>query len=248
MLKKTINGNSAILILDRPEKRNAINPEMVDKILSVLEEYQTDAAVRNIIITSEGKAFCAGADLEYLSALSTNSVIQNESDSLKIASLFTTLYEYPKPVIAAVNGPAIAGGCGLVSVCDFVIADETDAKFGYSEVRIGFIPAVVSIFLIRRIGEGKARRLMMSGEIISAAEALQFGLVDYISDDPLTKAMELAEKLDQNSASSMAMTKKMIREISNFEAQKAVEYCVRLNTISRTSEDFIKGLAVFLKK
>jgi methylglutaconyl-CoA hydratase len=247
VIAKVIN-NTGVIKLNRPAKRNALNPELTEALRESLASYKDDDNVRSIIITGEGKAFCAGADLEYLLSLKDSSIIDNREDSQNIASLFLDLYSYPKPLIAAVNGAAIAGGCGLASVCDFVAAHSQHAKFGYSEVKIGFIPAIVSIFLIRRIGEVKAKQLLISADIIEAETALKIGLADYLSDDPLNTAFEIASKLNQNSLSSIIMTKKMINTISTLPVNEAVEYCIELNAISRSSEDFINGLDSFFKK
>jgi methylglutaconyl-CoA hydratase len=248
MIKIEVIENTGIITLNRPEKRNALNPELIRLIKETLDEFQADNNIKCIIITGAGKAFCAGADLEYLLKLQENSLIENREDSLSIAELFLKIYEYPKPVIAAVNGPAIAGGCGIVSVCDFVIADKNYAKFGYSEVKIGFTPAIVSIFLIYRTGLGKAKQMLLSGEIVEAEKALAIGLADYLSEDPLNEALSLSKKLQENSRFSTIFTKKMLHNISNMSFEKAVEYCTELNTVSRTSEDFYSGLKSFLKK
>lgn len=240
--------NTGIIALNRPEKRNALNPELIRIIKNSLDSFISDNGVKVIIITGEGKAFCAGADLEYLLSLRSSTVEENRNDSRNIAELFLNIYEYPKPVIAAVNGPAVAGGCGIASVCDFVVAHKQYAKFGYSEVKIGFVPAIVSVFLIRRIGEGKARQLLLTGGIIDGERALQIGLADYLTENPLQTALDLSVQLQENSVTSMEYTKKMIRDITTMNTRDAIEYCIELNTRSRSSEDFIKGLNSFLNK
>jgi methylglutaconyl-CoA hydratase len=201
-----------------------------------------------VIITGEGKSFCAGADLSYLNDLRKYSALENEEDSKSLANLFLQVYHFPKPTIAAVNGAAIAGGCGLASTCDIIIADQQQAKFGYSEVKIGFIPAIVSIFLVRKIGEGKAKHLLLTGEIIDADKAYQLGLVNYLTENVQSFSFELANGLLKNSDFSMQFTKKIVNDISALPVEKAVEYCIELNAISRTSEDFKNGLSSFLNK
>jgi methylglutaconyl-CoA hydratase len=248
MIKYSKENSIGILTLNRPEKRNALHPDLVKQLKDNLKEIKEDNDVKVLIITGEGKSFCAGADLEYLNQLREFSSIENEKDSEFLAGLFLDIYDFPIPTIAAVNGAAIAGGCGLVSVCDFIIADKSNAKFGYSEVKIGFIPAIVSIFLIRKIGEGRARQLLLSGDIIGAQKAFDIGLIDNLSENVLDDAKILAGKLILNSSDSMNFTKKMIAGISNLNAAEAVDYCVRLNTISRSSEDFKNGLEKFLLK
>ena len=241
-------NNAGILTLNRPEKRNALHPKMVNEIINQLDIIEKDDNIKFLIITGEGKSFCAGADLAYLNDLRNYSSTENEKDSEDLAELFMRIYKFTKPTIAAVNGAAIAGGCGLASVCDFIIADNVNSKFGYSEVKIGFIPAIVSIFLIKKVGEGFAKRLLLTGEIIDAKKAFDLGLADYLADDALAEAKNLAEKMINNSSFSMQTTKKMIQSISNLDVQQAVDYCIKLNTISRSTDDFKNGLNNFLKK
>ena len=248
MVKSEIRNNAGLIILNRPEKRNALNPELSSLIREKLNVFAEDDNIKVVILTGEGTSFCAGADLSWLNKIKDYSSVKNEEDTEGIAGLFLALYDYPKPLITAVNGPAIGGGCGLTSVCDFVFADKKEAKFGYTEVKIGFIPAIVSIFLIKKIGEGKAKQLLLTGEIVESEKALQLGLVDYLSDNVVADALSFAEKLSANSAYSISLTKDLIRNISNMKVHDAVNYCVRLNAISRSSEDFKIGINKFLNK
>ena len=248
MIKYEIKDEVGILTLNRPEKRNALHPDLVNQIKSKLKEVEIDKSVKVLIITGEGKAFCAGADLEYLNEMKNYSSLENENDSRELAELFLMIYNFPKPVIAAVNGAAIAGGCGLASVCDLIVADESNAKFGYSEVKIGFIPALVSTFLIRRVGEGMAKQLLLSGEIIQCERAYEIGFVNYLNNNALEGALDVASKLKVNSLLSMEMTKEMINKVSDLSVENSVEYCLGLNTISRTTQDFKDGLNTFLTK
>ncbi|HSR18416.1 MAG TPA: enoyl-CoA hydratase/isomerase family protein [Ignavibacteriaceae bacterium] len=248
MIKFEQKNGIAIIKLNRPEKRNALHPVLINDLKEKLNEIEYDKNIRILIITGEGSSFCAGADLDYLNQLRKFSAIDNEKDISSIAGLFLQLYHFPKPTIAAVNGPAIAGGCGLATVCDFIIADELNAKFGYTEVKIGFIPAVVSIFLIKRIGEGNARQLLLSGELIDSWKAYEMGLANYLSKRVLEEAFNLANRLLENSDASMELTKKMINTVSLLNVDEAVNYCIELNIISRSSEDFLKGLMQFLNK
>ena len=248
MIKYEIKNEIGILKLNRPEKRNALHPDLVKQMKSKLKEAEKDESVKVLIITGEGKAFCAGADLEYLNEMRNYSSLENEKDSRELAELFLMIYNFPKPVIAAVNGAAIAGGCGLASVCDIIVADELNAKFGYSEVKIGFIPAIVSTFLVRRVGEGLAKQLLLSGEIIDAKRAYEIGFVNYLNSKPLEFALDIASKLKNNSQHSMVMTKEIIRNVSGLSVDDSVEYCIGLNTISRSTDDFKKGLNNFLSK
>lgn len=248
MIKYELKNSTGIIILNRPEKRNALNPDLVNQLKSQLTGCEKDNSVKSVVIAGEGNSFCAGADLEYLKSLSDYSSVDNFNDSRLLAELFLKIYEFPKPIIAAVNGAAIAGGCGLASACDFIIAHPEKSKFGYSEVKIGFIPAVVSIFLIKRIGEGMSKQLMLEGEIISGKRAYEIGLVNYLSENVLDYAFQLSEKINKSSLESIKMTKEMIHNISNLSATDAVNYCINLNTISRSSSDFKKGIDSFLKK
>ena len=248
MVKSEIRNNTGLITLNYPGKRNALNPEMCSLIRLKLKEFTEDNNIKTVILTGEGTSFCAGADLSWLNKIKDYSSVKNEEDTEGVAELFLTIYDFPKPMIAAVNGPAIGGGCGLASVCDFVIADINVSRFGYTEVKIGFIPAIVSIFLISKIGEGKAKQLLLTGEIIDSEKALQVGLVDYLSDDVIRDSFSLAEKLNANSAYSISLTKDLIRNISDMKVHDAVNYCVGLNTISRSSEDFKIGINKFLNK
>lgn len=248
MIKVSKENGIVILTLNRPEKRNALHPTMVSQIKRTLEEIDNDKESKVLIITGEGNSFCAGADLEYLNSLESNSSIENEKDSESLAEMFLSIYKLPIPTIAAVNGPAIAGGCGLASVCDFIIADTNRAKFGYTEVKIGFIPAIVTIFLMMKIGIGNAKKLFLTGELVNASEAKAFGLADYLAEDVLDESIEFANKLLNNSQTSYSHTKQMINNISSMSIDDAVNYCVLLNTISRSTEDFKEGIQKFINK
>jgi len=248
MISYTLKDDIGILKLNRPDKRNALHPDLVKQMKEKLNDIRDDDKVKVVIITGEGKAFCAGADLSYLSGLRNFSSIENEKDSDDLAELFLMVYKFPKPTIAAVNGAAIAGGCGLASVCDVIVADENNSSFGYSEVKIGFIPAMVSIFIIKRIGEGIARQLLLTGETITGKRAYEIGLANYIYNNALDGAMDVASNIRRNSVFSVKETKSMINSVSGLSVEDAVRYCVRLNTISRSSEDFKNGLDSFLKK
>jgi methylglutaconyl-CoA hydratase len=248
MIKSEINNNTAIITLNRPEKRNALHPFMVEQLKTKLVEYGKDDSIKSLIITGEGNTFCAGADLEYLLQISGNSAIENYEDSKSLAEMFLMIYEFSKPTIAAVNGSAIAGGCGLASVCDFIVAHPGKSKFGYSEVKIGFIPAIVSIFLIKKVGEGLAKQLLLEGEIISGKRAYEIGFVNNLAEDVLDESFKLAEKLNGNSVENIRLTKQMISTISNLSVNEAVNHCIGLNTISRSTTDFKKGIDSFLNK
>ncbi len=248
MISYTLRDGIGIIKLNRPDKRNALHPDLVKLMKEKLNEIRDDDKVKVLIIPGEGKTFCAGADLSYLNELKNFSSIENEKDSEDLAEMFLMIYKFPKPTIAAVNGAAIAGGCGLASVCDLIVADEEHSKFGYSEVKIGFIPAIVSIFIIKRIGVGIARQLLLTGEIINGKRAYEIGFANYLYNNVLDGAMEVASNIRHNSVFSVKETKSMINSVSGLSVEDAVHYCIRLNAISRSSEDFKIGLESFLKK
>src|ERR1700746_1356581 len=202
----------ATITLNRPEKRNAISFELIDDLVRALSEVaKSDAIV--LIMTGAGKAFCSGLDLDNLKALLGRSPEQNLQDSQTMVQLYRSLYEFPKVTIAAVNGAAIAGGTGLALLCDFTLA-VPEAKFGYTEVRIGFVPAIVSTFLLRQVGEKQARDLLLTGRIFGSEEAARMGLINEIvpADNLMARARELAALLMQNSASSLRATKQLLTD------------------------------------
>src|SRR5438874_5250491 len=200
----------ALITLSRPDKRNAISFELVEELLRALDEIEKSAA-QVLIITGAGKAFCAGLDLENLKALVGKSHEGNLKDSAFMARLFRRIYEFPLPTIAAVNGAAIAGGTGIATMCDFTLA-APEAKFGYTEVRIGFVPAIVSSFLVMQVGHKIARDLLMTGRLFDAAEAHRHALVNELvaPEDLQRRARELAKQLMENSPSSVRATKRLI--------------------------------------
>src|SRR5215470_8242347 len=185
----------ATITLNRPDKRNSINTQMIADLQSALDAIEQTHA-RVVILTGAGSSFCAGMDLAMLQAIATQSPSENQEDSRRLAKLFRRLWSYSKPMIAAVNGHALAGGCGLATLCDFTIA-VPDAKFGYTEVKIGFLPAIVSVFLTRQNGEKRARDLLLTGRLVEASEFKDLGLVNEIvpSGQLLERAMELVNDL-----------------------------------------------------
>ncbi|MFZ0137421.1 MAG: enoyl-CoA hydratase-related protein [Candidatus Sulfotelmatobacter sp.] len=238
----------ATITLNRPDKRNAISFELIDDLLHALQEVETSDAIV-VILTGAGKAFSSGMDLDNLKALIGRPPEQNLKDSETMVRLFRTLYEFPKVTIAAVNGAAIAGGTGLALLCDFTLA-VPEAKFGYTEVRIGFVPAIVSTFLLRQVGEKQARDLLLTGRIIGAEEAARMGLVNEIvpPENLMTRARELAALLMQNSPTSLRATKKLLNDHARAELDSLIEAALRENAAIRTTADFREGVASFLEK
>jgi len=238
----------ATITLNRPDKRNAISFELIDDLLRGLHEVETSDALV-LVLTGAGKAFSSGMDLDNLKALIERSPEQNLKDSETMARLFRALYEFPKVTIAAVNGAAIAGGTGLAFLCDFTLA-VPEAKFGYTEVRIGFVPAIVSTFLLRQVGEKQARDLLLTGRIIGAEEAARMGLINEIvaQEKLMTRARELAALLMENSPASLRATKQLLSDHARSELDLQIEAAVRENATIRTTADFREGVVSFLEK
>src|SRR3984885_3626619 len=247
-LHLTFDSSIATIPLNRPDKRNAISYELIEDLIGALDEVNNSSA-RTLVITGAGKSFCSGMDLENLKSLIGRTPEQNIEDSQIMARLFRSLYEFPKVTIAAVNGAAIAGGTGLALLCDFTFA-VPEAKFGYTEVRIGFVPAIVSTFLLRQVVEKQARDLLLTGRIIGAEEAARMGLVSEIValDKLMTRARELAALLMENSPASLRATKQLLSDHARAELDLQIEAAVRENAAIRTTADFREGISSFLEK
>src|SRR5438067_267905 len=247
-LELAYESRIATITLNRPERRNALSFEMIGEFLAALDEIEkSDALV--VIFTGAGQAFCAGMDLEELKSLTGKSPAENLEDSKRMAQLFRRLYDFPKPTIAAVNGAAIAGGTGLATVCDFTLA-VPEAKFGYTEVRIGFVPAIVSSILVWQVGHKVARDLLLTGRLFDAAEAHRFGLVNEVvpANRLLDRARELANQLLENSPSSVRATKKLINGYIRSDLDQQIAEAVEDNARIRTTTDFREGITSFLEK
>jgi len=240
---------SAVITLNRPEVRNALSPSMIELFQQALNQLEEREDIAAVIITGAGKAFCGGLDLRVLGEMTTRSVEEVRQDSAALMKLFSRIYQFPKPVISAVNGPAAGGGCGLVSVCDIVIAVE-GATFTYPETRLGFIPALVAVFLIRICGEKRARELLLTGRTFPVEEGREIGLVNTIVDPPslLGKAREAVELIARNSPVAMSLTKGLIGDLHGLSLQEALNTALQLNALVRTSEDFKEGVSSFLEK
>ncbi len=247
-VQQTITEGIGRIILDRPDKRNALNQQVVAELQATFDAMAADQQVRVIILQANGSVFSAGADLQYLQQLQQNSYEENLADSHHLKDLYRKIYTLPKVVIAEVQGHAIAGGCGLMTVCDFAFA-VPEAKFGYTEVKIGFVPAIVMVFLLRKLGEARARELLLGGDLITASRAYEIGLLNKVvpAGELAATTMAFARQLAaSNSAASMAYTKKLICQVQDKELSAALDLAAATNAEVRATDDCRQGIAAFL--
>ena len=247
-LQLSFESGVATITLNRPEKRNAVSFALVEEMLGAFDEIEQSSA-RVVILTGAGKAFCAGLDLDELKGLAGKTLEENVEDSSRMARIFRRIYDFPLPTIAAVNGAAIAGGTGFATMCDFTLA-VPEAKFGYTEVRIGFVPAIVSSILVWQVGHKIARDLLLTGRLFDAAEAHRYGLVNEVVEAArlMMRARELAAQLMENSPSSMRATKRLINGFIAGQLDQQIGQAVQDNARIRTTADFREGIASFLEK
>jgi methylglutaconyl-CoA hydratase len=238
-----------LLTLNRPEKRNALNDELIAALKDALGDADADEGLRAVVIRGAGKDFCSGADLSALQKFASASYEENLDDARSLAELFVLIRKVKVPVIAAVHGRALAGGCGLATACDLVIATRS-ARFGYPEVKIGFVPAMVAAILRRNLGEKKSFELLTQGFEFSAVEANAIGLVNAVYDDEAfdVAAIEYASRYAKVSGSSVAMTKRLLYDIDNLSLHDAIALGVETNARARMTDDCKKGIAKFFEK
>jgi len=236
------------ITLNRPERRNAMTPEMQVELIAAMEEAAASDC-RVVVFAGAGEGFCAGLDLSSLQRMNDKSAAEHTADAERVARLFRTLYELPKPTIAMVHGAAIAGGTGLATMCDFTLA-APGAKFGYTEVRIGFVPAVVSAFLVLQIGEKQARDLLLTGRLFTSEEALRLGLVNEVVEAERLEArmLEVVAVLRVNSPEAIAATKRLLATQNKAWLDAAVAKALAANAESRATHDFREGVSAFLEK
>jgi methylglutaconyl-CoA hydratase len=247
LVTHSANGVKTIT-LNRPEKRNAMTPEMIEELKLALDEAQRcDCGV--VILTGAGSAFCAGLDMEQLVTVNARTPEEHRRDSENMALVLRTLYEFPKPVIAAVNGPAIAGGMSLATIADLTLATP-EAKFGLTEVRVGYVPAIAASFLLRQVGEKRARELLLTGRLLKAREALEWGLVTQIvaPEELMQAAQALAQSLLQNSPQAMQAVKRLLSKHSSRRLDEEIEDAIQVNAENRSTEDFKEGVQAFLNR
>jgi methylglutaconyl-CoA hydratase len=250
LVQYEVKDRVGYITLNRPEKRNALSYEMVSEIKLAFMNAEADKECKVIVIKGSGEAFCAGADLAYLQQLQTNTFDENLADSRHLMELFQFIYHSNKVVISQINGPALAGGCGLASVCDFSFATP-ESTFGYTEAKIGFVPAIVMVFLVRKVAEKNAREMLLTGDVFKADKALQYGLINYIVEpDELDDVVyKFAQKLcKQTSIQSVELIKEMLANVQSMDVNEALEYAAQTNAKARATDDCKRGIAAFLNK
>lgn len=238
------------ITLNRPEKRNAFNEDLVAELLQAFNIAEDDEQVKVVILKANGEVFSAGADLAYLQKLQDFTYEENLADSLHLKELFEKIYTFKKITIAQVEGHAIAGGCGLATVCDFCFA-VSNAKFGYTEVKIGFVPALVMVYLLKKVGEQKTKELLLTGDLFTAEQAKTLGIIYQVieKNNIQMQVNAFAQKLCiETSAQSIAVTKMMITKIQNMSYEDAFHFAAEMNAQGRSSVDCIKGISSFLNK
>jgi methylglutaconyl-CoA hydratase len=250
LIRLNVIDRIAFITLNRPEKRNALSPELISGLAAVFTESETRSDVKVIVLKAAGKVFSAGADLAYLQQLQQNTFEENLRDSSLLKDLFQAIYNSSKVVIAQVEGHAIAGGCGLAAVCDIVFA-VPEARFGYTEVKIGFIPALVACYLVRKLGEARTKELLLTGELVTAEAASAYGLINFVVPGP-----EIATAVHQYaldicsgaSGESIARTKALLRLAQDLPLGESLNIAVQANAEARGTSDCKRGISSFLNK
>ncbi len=250
LIETQVESRIGYITLNRPERRNALSYALVSQLKETFMAWQGDPGIRVVVLRAKGPVFCAGADIEYLQKLQEYTLQENLADSIHLMELYLLMYRYPKPIIAQVEGPALAGGAGLVTVADLVVTTP-QATIGYPEAKIGFLPAMVTYFLLRRVGEGWARQLLITAEAISAEEAHRMGIFNYIV--PAEEVADFTKKLairliEQTSPTSQEFIRKLIADLQDMPLKEGLEFAAKMNAHARATEDFRRGIAAFLRK
>jgi methylglutaconyl-CoA hydratase len=245
----SVDEGVARITLNRPEKRNALDNEMIAEIRRALAERAIDEAVRVVLIKGAGNDFCAGADLAAIEQLSHGTVMENVADARHLGDLFLEMRRHPRPIVAAVRGRALAGGCGIATAADIVLAAES-AQFGYPEIKIGFVPAMVMAILRRSVSEKRALELLATGEIISSRTALEIGMINRVFADAAfdNEVQAYAAQLATRSSSALALTKSLFYQMDTVAFDAALSAGVQTNALARLTEDCRRGIQQFLKK
>ena len=238
------------ITIHRPDKRNALNDEVISELKLAFEHAEEDEECKVLVLRASGEAFCAGADIGYLQELQSYGYTENLEDSMNLMQLFHQIYTLKKVVIAQVQGHAVAGGCALAAICDIAFA-VPEARFGYTEVKIGFLPAIVSVFLLRKLGEARTKQLLLSGDLVAAETARELGLITYVvpADELAEQVRAYAQRLcHENSGQSMEITKEVLARLPELPLEDALRYAAQRNAEVRATADCRRGIAAFLNK
>ena len=248
-LLDSLDGGVLTLTLNRPAKRNALNTELIDLLHSALERADLDADVRVVVLRGAGEDFCAGADLDELLASAERTLAENEASALRLGGLFTALRELPKPMLAVVHGRALAGGAGLATACDVIMAGSS-AQFGYPEIQRGFAPAMVMALLRRIVGEKIAMDLALTGRVLSADDAQAAGLITRVVPDKKLEAevTSVARQLAELSQSALGLTKRLFYQLDGLSLEEGIALGARVNAVARGTPDFRNAIAGFLRQ
>jgi methylglutaconyl-CoA hydratase len=241
----------ALVTMNRPDRRNSLDDVMIREMTDVFTTINRTNHTRVVLLSGAGASFCAGMDLDYLQRFAAKGEPENLEDARNLSRMLQLIHTLKKPVVAAVNGPALGGGCGIAAACDFVFAAKEKAKLGAPEVRLGFLPAVILIYLVKRMGVSRAREFVLMGGVLSADEAKAKGLAtEVVPDAELQEyAMEFARTLaSSTSSSSVVLTKELFARMDEMSVREAADYAASLNALTRKTEDFKKGVESFLKK
>lgn len=249
MLTTTDLPGIRLLTLNDPQRRNPLSPALAKDLLAALDAAEQDPAIRAVVLTGAGPAFSAGADLEFLKQVTTAGAEANYAHSRELMRLFQRVYTFPKPTIAAINGPAVAGGAGLATACDLAVMSE-QAQIGYTEVKIGFVAALVGVILVRAVGEKHARELLLTGKLVSALEAYRMGLVNRVvpAEQVLEEALALAQEVAANAPTSLALTKELLNALPGMGLEDGFRLASIANAWVRETGDLAEGIAAFFEK
>ncbi|OGF67044.1 MAG: enoyl-CoA hydratase [Candidatus Fischerbacteria bacterium RBG_13_37_8] len=244
-----INNQIALINLNRPDIHNAFNDIMLEELLSVYQEIAANNDVRIAVLTGNGQSFCAGADVNWMKRVKDYSYDENLRESLTLAELLHVMYTLPQPTIARVNGAAIGGGAGLVAVCDIAIASEK-AKFSLTEVKIGLVPACISPYVIKRVGERGCRELFLTGERIDGHRAKEYGLVNQVTtEEKLDEAVDNRIKLLLSSGpNAIAICKDLLQKVPKMNPDEYKQYTAEVIAKLRISKEGQEGMSAFLEK
>jgi len=245
----TVHNAIARVTLNRPEVHNAFNDVMIKELNVVFDDIEKNQDIRVVVLTGKGKSFCAGADLNWMKRVKDYSYDDNLKGSLKLADMFYKIYTSPKPTIAQVNGTAIGGGTGLVAVCDIAIAADR-AKFSFSEVKLGLIPACISPYVMKKCGEGKCREFFLTGERLTAERAHAAGLVNMVAPlDELDNVVdELVKRLLSSGPEAITKCKELLSNVAEMSLEEAKKYTAEVIAKMRISNEGQEGMAAFLEK